>query len=100
MEKYCMLKAIQWELYWGVLSTEHQKWAQVLYFCLTDAQLGQLCSNSKQTHLQFDVTGSASDFFDLLLAFLVTTEGRRMDKYSQAFYKESQNIKLFLDLIF
>lgn len=97
MEKYRMLKAIQWELYWGVLSTEHQKWAQVLYFCLTD---GQLYSNSKQTHLQFDVTGSASDFFDLLLAFLVTTEGRSMDKYSQAFYKESQNIKLFLDLIF
>lgn len=70
------------------------------HICLTDAQLGQLCSNSEQAHLQFEVTGSVMDFLDLVLAFLVTTEGRSLSKHSQAFYKESQSKKLFLDLIF
>lgn len=70
------------------------------HICLTEAHLGQLCSNSEQTHLQFEVTGSVRDFLNLVLAFLVTTEGRSLSKHSQAFYKESQSIKLFLDLIF
>lgn len=99
VEKYYMLKAIQWELYWGVPSTEHQKWVQVSYFCLTHVQLSQLRSNSEQTHLSLkllEVSGISSIWFLLL----VTTEGRSMGKHSQAFYKESQGIKLFLDLIF
>lgn len=100
MEKYYTLKAIQWELFWGMISTENQKWARVSCFCLTDADLGQLCSNLEQTHLQFEVTRSVRGFLNLVLAFLVTTEGRSMGKHSQAFYKESQSIKLFLDLIF
>lgn len=99
VEKYYTLKAIQWELFWGMLSTENQKWARLSCFCLTGADSGQLCSNLEQTHLQFEVIGSVGDFLDLVLAFLVTTEGRSMGKHSQAFYKESQSIKLFLDLI-
>lgn len=71
-----MLKAMQWELYWGVLSAEHQKWAQVSYFCLTHVRLSQLHSSAEQTHLQFEVTGSVRDFLDLVFA-LVTTEGKK-----------------------
>lgn len=87
------------ELYWGVLSTEHQKWARVSclsYWGSVGSVMFQFRANSSSVWSYW----KCQDFLNLVFAFLVTTEGRSLSKHSQAFYKESQSIKLFLDLIF